>query len=78
MNNAINNALKQIETQLLGTIYFDDLMRSIYATDASVYRKLPLAVAFPKDANDIIKLIAFAENLSTRSAALIYLGSANK
>ncbi|MDB9961567.1 FAD-binding protein [Oceanihabitans sp.] len=65
MNNAINNALNQIETQLSGTIYFDELMRSIYATDASVYRKLPLAVAFPKDEHDIIKLIAFAETNNT-------------
>jgi len=65
MNNAINNTLKQIETQLSGTIYFDELMRSIYATDASVYRMLPLAVAFPKDEYDIIKLIAFAETNNT-------------
>ena len=65
MDNSTNNALKQIKTQLSGTFYFDELMRSIYATDASVYRKLPLAVAFPKDEHDIIKLIAFAERNNT-------------
>src|SRR5690606_5926933 len=32
----------------------------LYATDASVYRKLPTAVAFPKDAADIKVLVNFA------------------
>jgi len=35
-------------------------MRALYATDASVYRALPLAVAYPKDAADIQKIVAFA------------------
>jgi FAD/FMN-containing dehydrogenase/Fe-S oxidoreductase len=35
-------------------------MRSLYATDASVYRKLPLAVALPKTKKDIKLLIDFA------------------
>jgi len=36
------------------------MFRSMYATDASVYRELPLAVAYPKDESDIKKLIEFA------------------
>ncbi|APY07047.1 FAD-binding oxidoreductase [Winogradskyella sp. J14-2] len=43
-----------------GEIYFDDLMLKLYATDASVYRMLPTAVALPKTKADIKKLIAFA------------------
>ena len=35
-------------------------MRLLYATDASAYRELPLAVALPKSVADIKKLIAFA------------------
>ncbi len=65
MNNLIHIALKNLQNQLLGALYWDDLMRSIYATDASVYRKLPLAVAYPKDANDIKLLIAFAKENKT-------------
>ncbi|WP_055444952.1 FAD-binding and (Fe-S)-binding domain-containing protein [Lacinutrix himadriensis] len=65
MNNTINDALKNLQTQLLGDLYFDDLMRSIYATDASVYRKLPVAVAFPKDNNDIKLLIRFSKENKT-------------
>ncbi len=50
---------------LEGELYYDDLHRSIYATDASVYRKLPLAVAYPKTEQDIQKLIRFAETNNT-------------
>jgi len=35
-------------------------MRRIYATDASAYQEMPLAVAFPKDVDDLRTLISFA------------------
>ena len=37
----------------------------MYATDASVYRKIPLAVAMPKTIDDIKKLIVFADKNNT-------------
>jgi FAD/FMN-containing dehydrogenase/Fe-S oxidoreductase len=40
--------------------YTDNLHRHIYATDASVYRILPHAVAYPKNTNEIKKLIDYA------------------
>ncbi|AUC83660.1 FAD-binding and (Fe-S)-binding domain-containing protein [Lacinutrix sp. Bg11-31] len=40
-------------------------MKRLYATDASVYRMLPLAVAFPKSISDIKKLVAFASKNKT-------------
>jgi len=46
---------------LEGSLYVDDLTKTLYATDASVYRKMPLAVAFPKTEQDIEKLILFAK-----------------
>lgn len=55
------NLLINLRSSLDGTLQFDTLSRALYATDASVYRKVPLAVAFPKDQNDIIKLILFAQ-----------------
>lgn len=39
----------------------DSLTKTLYATDASVYRKIPSAVAYPKTVDDIKKLIAFAD-----------------
>ena len=55
------NLLIDLESSLEGTLHFDKLSRALYATDASVYRKVPMAVTFPKGENDIIKLILFAK-----------------
>ena len=55
-----SNTLKKLHNSLSGDVLFDNLHKTLYATDASVYRKIPLAVAFPKDKNDIITLIKFA------------------
>ncbi|MBE7687967.1 FAD-binding protein [Tenacibaculum finnmarkense genomovar ulcerans] len=52
--------LLNLDKSLQGTLFFDDLHKSLYATDASVYRKIPLAVAYPKDSEDIKLLINFA------------------
>lgn len=38
----------------------DQLTKALYATDASVYRKIPQAVAFPKGVEDLKKLVQFA------------------
>ena len=65
MNKNINTALLRLQKQIAGALYFDALMRSIYATDASVYRKLPLAVAYPKNKKDLKLLIAFANQNNT-------------
>ena len=49
-----------LQQQLEGDFFFDDTMRRLYATDASAYREVPLAVAIPKTNEDIALLIAFA------------------
>ncbi|WP_082893076.1 MULTISPECIES: FAD-binding and (Fe-S)-binding domain-containing protein [Emticicia] len=56
----MNQQLQQLAKDLAGELYLDDVMRTLYATDASAYREMPLAVAIPKDESDIEKLIAFA------------------
>ncbi len=55
-----NFQLQDLASQLEGDLHFDQLMKTLYATDASVYRMLPLAVALPKSDNDIRALIDFA------------------
>lgn len=54
------NLLKDLSVALKGELLFDELSKAIYATDASVYRKLPTAVAYPKNEEDLKKLLAFA------------------
>ncbi|MDG1850231.1 MAG: FAD-linked oxidase C-terminal domain-containing protein [Flavobacteriales bacterium] len=56
--------LKVLAEQIQGNLYFDDTVRKIYATDASSYREMPLAVALPKSKQDLVKLIRFAHNES--------------
>lgn len=57
--------LEKLASQLEGSLQFDRLTRTLYATDASVYREMPLAVAFPKSESDIQKLIQFATEHGT-------------
>ena len=58
-------ALNQLKSNFSGKLYSDDLMLSIYATDASVYRMLPLAVAIPKTKSDLKSLITFVHTHKT-------------
>jgi FAD/FMN-containing dehydrogenase/Fe-S oxidoreductase len=58
----LNTKLITLQQQLSGELYHDSMMRALYATDASVYRELPLAVASPKNSKDIKALIKFANN----------------
>lgn len=52
--------LRELAARLDGDLHTDDLLRHIYATDASVYREIPLAVAIPKTVVDIQRIIRFA------------------
>ena len=61
----MNEKLQQLSTALEGEFYFDNTMRLLYATDASAYQELPMAVAIPKSIEDIKKLIAFAHHNNT-------------
>jgi FAD/FMN-containing dehydrogenase/Fe-S oxidoreductase len=58
----MNVKLKQLAQQLEGELFTDKTIRTLYATDASAYREMPLAVAIPKTESDLKKLIAFANS----------------
>lgn len=60
-----NQELAVLGQELSGELFYDNLMRTLYATDASVYQEMPLAVAFPHHEADIKKLIAFATKNKT-------------
>jgi FAD/FMN-containing dehydrogenase/Fe-S oxidoreductase len=47
--------------KLEGELYTDISTRLQYATDASAYREIPVAVALPKSKKDVKRLIAFAK-----------------
>jgi FAD/FMN-containing dehydrogenase/Fe-S oxidoreductase len=56
---------EQIASDFEGELYFDNstthhAIRQLYATDASVYQEMPVAVALPRTVRDIQLLIGFA------------------
>ncbi len=57
--------LELLKKELDGDLFTDTTLRTLYATDASAYRELPLAVAMPKSSSDVSKLIAFANKYKT-------------
>jgi len=59
------NKLSKLAGELEGELHFDSTMRTLYATDASAYREMPAAVAFPASVADIKKLIRFARQEKT-------------
>lgn len=56
----ITTALGRLAARMAGTLHTGDTMRRLYATDASEYQEMPLAVAFPQSEADIRELIRFA------------------
>ncbi|MES2795966.1 MAG: FAD-linked oxidase C-terminal domain-containing protein [Bacteroidota bacterium] len=61
----IQSDLENISHQLEGEFHYSKLMKTLYATDASAYREMPLAVAMPKSISDIKNLIQFAREKKT-------------
>jgi FAD/FMN-containing dehydrogenase/Fe-S oxidoreductase len=61
----MNGKLESLADALEGDLFFDDTMRILYATDASAYREIPLAVALPRSTEDLKKLILFARQNQT-------------
>ncbi|WP_229236334.1 FAD-binding and (Fe-S)-binding domain-containing protein [Emticicia sp. TH156] len=61
----LDTELNQLARTLEGELHFDKVMRTLYATDASAYREMPLAVAIPKNESDLKKLISFARANNT-------------
>lgn len=61
----LDTELNQLARTLEGELHYDKVMRTLYATDASAYREMPLAVAIPKNESDLKKLISFAKANNT-------------
>ena len=57
--------LKQLAKKLSGELFTDNTIRTLYATDASAYREMPLAVAMPQNIEDLKTLISFAKDNGT-------------
>lgn len=72
MEDLRRQTVEDLTDALEGEIRTDDVIRSLYATDASLYEVKPLAVAFPRSSDDVATLAAFA---SSHQFSLIPRGS---
>ncbi len=63
--NPLTDQLAQLQISLDGDLFTDQTFKLLYSTDASAYREVPLAVARPKNTEDIRKLIRFAREHKT-------------
>lgn len=59
-DNSLSHSLSRLAAQMDGELHTGDLIRKLYATDASEYQELPRAVAFPKSESDVVHLIRLA------------------
>ena len=61
LNKATMDKLfKELDQQIDGDVLFDSLSCMLYATDASPYQDLPLAVTRPQHSRDCISIVKFA------------------
>ena len=60
IKDKIYSGLDLLRESIEGDLRYDEISRTIYSTDASVYKELPLAVIWPKGTSDLKKIILFA------------------
>jgi FAD/FMN-containing dehydrogenase/Fe-S oxidoreductase len=58
----LNSRLDLLKESLDGDLKHDPITLTIYSTDASVYREMPVAVIWPKGPEDIKKALKFASS----------------
>jgi len=61
LNMSPPNPFKHLSNNIEGEVFTDLVSRQLYATDASVYQQLPDAIARPKNTQDCIKIVQFAQ-----------------
>ena len=59
------SGLDELGNSLDGDLKYDLITRTIYSTDASVYKELPVAVVWPRGESDLRKILLFAAKNKT-------------
>lgn len=52
---------RTLRKKLKGDVLADKVSRLLYSTDASIYRIVPMLVVYPRDTEDVINVIIFAQ-----------------
>jgi FAD/FMN-containing dehydrogenase/Fe-S oxidoreductase len=62
VSDATRQALEDdLRRSLRGDVHFDAMTRSVFATDSSNYRQIPLGVVFPVDEEDVGQILAICK-----------------
>ncbi len=62
---SITGNFNKLANTIDGDVFTGEAIRLMYATDASVYREVPVAVVRPRNKEDIIRLVNFAREQHT-------------
>ncbi|MFH1762173.1 MAG: FAD-linked oxidase C-terminal domain-containing protein [bacterium] len=60
---------KELKSSIKGEVYFNDVYRSIYSTDASIYQIKPAGVVIPETREDVINTVKIAAKYKMPVAA---------
>jgi FAD/FMN-containing dehydrogenase/Fe-S oxidoreductase len=58
--DTFQSRLDELDKILDGDLRYDNISKTLYSTDASVYKESPIAVAWPRNKSDIKKILSFA------------------
>ncbi len=61
MQSAVVDIANQLRVTIKGDVLSEEWQRAMYATDASSYEIMPLVVVLPKNKDDVIKIVKFAQ-----------------
>ncbi len=61
MGHSPESLAKLLKKEIRGEVFADLVKRSLYATDASIYEIEPMCVAWPRDAEDVSRVLMIAE-----------------
>ena len=62
ISDKLKSELQSLDALIDGDVLTSLMHRLMYATDASAYRELPLAICRPQHEKDIIELVGFAKS----------------
>ncbi len=60
MTGQINDIFSELNRKISGDVYRDPIRTYMLSTDASIYRRQPAAVVYPKSTQDVIRTVKFA------------------
>jgi FAD/FMN-containing dehydrogenase/Fe-S oxidoreductase len=60
---SVNSISRHLRSLVHGDVEFDEVSRRLYATDAGLTQVEPLGVVSPRDAEDVVRLVAYAAEM---------------